>query len=821
MWLSFREQQTQSCAFVNHVSQAGFESVSWVHCQPILDALDLLNSASQTGFSQSRQRLRIRRKLHKMPQGRLTAHDTEEIKRILALCREMQSTKTCSDLLDEGSFWSAQFDVARTDRTLYHHVMKLSGQWVREGRYARYSTVDLLFIYEEVLPLFANWLHYAQKELAIKGYRLKPALKLTYTAYLDGLLKELKMEEKTIRASLLSRITAFSEEGAFNPVFAFISRLQRFVTKMPNEFVETASIAPEPLTPRQFNQVRQIIERDGQAEEKGALYALPYYEGLSDFDAQQEIQLTKNTAYRKAQTGRFYRLPAVVQSEIPFSPPFYFLWLPQFLWVLFKDAQIRYQFFQHETCQFLVMVTGERLGKDPLPVDTSIVNLPTTPLWQASVDRLGYLAREEQRTQTAIASLSTFFHQRTQHLLNTYQNWLQQEATQTLSHQIQQLTTYLERRANVQPLTQADRLQLKACISTFKIQNRQWRSGLGLALLILRTHLLEMPELAENLPSFVQKSSDQMTMFERFYTDLLSVIHDYESTHSPLLPEDETHLHALKTILKAQEKQQDVITLRDVVVTYHQVEMKAKNTHTGFNLFLATDNELTQKLDTLLHQRDYQETTLSAKAQVTESMQRNEQWRFLDHVAIQLKIPEENPIPENITFSGACHLFQFAWIKNPLEKDREALKHDMQVLQGYQQNTHLFKSHALVYLYYFVTALANLPSKAEFEQQLPTFRYLLTALINMDQSNPIGLGGFLDPLKTAEAHLSDATYCNRWDFFVKNHFELIANLLHQKYVAAMGVPKVARVNAINQQVVCDLMPPLPHSCDILSPPLNR
>ena len=525
MWFAFREDHGEPNSLLNQLLAAGFKSVSKADRQIIINALNLLDNAPQTGFTHFKQRLRLRRQMDSLPKGQLTAHDMQQLKSLLAQCREMQVTQKYNRLFDSGAFWTKQFDAVRKDRKAYRRVMKLSGQWLAEGRYMRYSTLDLLSIYKRLLPLFANWLNYAEEELLAKSHRLNSALITEYSAYLEGLSQELQMEQKKIRLALLERLTAFTEPSVFiNPVLALIHQLQQWVGNTSSEPIELQMVAREAMTPKQFKKIRHLIEKEGDPAEKATLYTLPIYQDLLLSQA-SEILLDPNTPHRKTHRGYVYYLPPTIHPHIPLEPPFY-LRLPSFLWGLFKAEHIRYYFFQHHTCQFLLMMKLDTLLREKaLSADTPMVNLTTTAFWQLASKRLSYLAAEKQRTQAAQASLISFFHRDTYQILNTYHHWLQQETTQVLSQQMQQLSGYFEIRAKTQPLTEIDRIQLEGLIESLETQNHQWGNPLGVELTMLRSHLLDTTDLPDTfLLALLQKPVEQMTIFERFYKDVFKVI---------------------------------------------------------------------------------------------------------------------------------------------------------------------------------------------------------------------------------------------------------------------------------------------------------
>ena len=193
-----------------------------------------------------------------------------------------------------------------------------------------------------------------------------------------------------------------------------------------------------------------------------------------------------------------------------------------------------------------------------------------------------------------------------------------------------------------------------------------------------------------------------------------------------LLPEDEAHIRTLKSILKESETKQDVITLREAVVTY-QSHMQPNNVIGIFRRFLGSNNLLVEKLNDLFNQPCYQTMSLYAYEQVEQS-------KVLDKIETQLKCLTPKPSTFHAVDSPVTlDMTQLTWIKNPLEKEIDALKNDMAMLLRYQTNYPTLKYQVLGYLYYFVTAFANLPSKTAFEAKLPIFRYVIAELKAIEQ----------------------------------------------------------------------------------------
>lgn len=343
-------------------------------------------------------------------------------------------------------------------------------------------------------------------------------------------------------------------------------------------------------------------------------------------------------------------------------------------------------------------------------------------------------------------------------------------------------------------MTQTDKIHLKELLDALEAQYHAWGHALPLGGITLRTRFEETTGLPDNaLPAFIQKPVEQMSIFERFYTDLFKFIHDYEQTTPIRLPDDEQHLQELKTILKKHEKKQDAIHLRQAVVAYRASMEVHPFTQYFMQLFKPT-SLLADQLDELLNQLHYQESSLYTAEHQAQRV-------VINQIEERLKPSTESPyvftqIPVSPIISNAVEL---DWISNPMEKSIALLKEDMAILRRYQTDPPIFKQQVLGYFYYFVSALAHLPSKAAFETKLPLFRYVITELTQLDHNKAVNLEGFLHPLRIAETNLLKPLYRNQWTFFVKNHFEIICDRLHQKYPMLPskleGLPVVAERNA--------------------------
>jgi hypothetical protein len=112
-----------------------------------------------------------------------------------AACMQFNDTKWWRELKENNPHWRM---VIGTEQV----------KWGSHGQYGQYSTPDLVYVYENIVPVFATWLGWARLELNTNYKKIPKDLADEYQAYLDGLSLAIEREKEAIRASFIARIRA-------------------------------------------------------------------------------------------------------------------------------------------------------------------------------------------------------------------------------------------------------------------------------------------------------------------------------------------------------------------------------------------------------------------------------------------------------------------------------------------------------------------------------------------------------------------------------------------------------------------------------------
>ena len=224
-------------------------------------------------------------------------------------------------------------------------LVALQKKWLLQRAYAHYSTLDVLHVYETVMPVFSEWLHYAKTELKKQGDQLNPALKSDYQRYLTWFENALREEKSVLRGCLHERLAVGLKKGygAWDNVIEGMRAELKAIDLLPREPKLEKALAYGHLTPEAFVSIRQILEKDGSTQEKRALQALAY-DRLS-FD---------NRLYFVQHNTQNLTPISLSRSQTMSMKSTLYPYLPRFLQWLFWDEEVRAHFFEHPHCQFLL-----------------------------------------------------------------------------------------------------------------------------------------------------------------------------------------------------------------------------------------------------------------------------------------------------------------------------------------------------------------------------------------------------------------------------------------------------------------------------------
>ncbi len=313
-----------------------------------------------------------------------------------------------------------------------HQVLhELQKTWIWQNAYAHYSTIDIIHVYETVIPVFSEWLHYAKTELKERNNTLTPRLKRFYQNYLTWFEGALAEEKALLRTCMRERLVVGIKKGygVWDNVIAGIRDELKMMGILPKEPKLDKALAYGHLTPQAFVTIRKIIEQEGNPAEKNALYAL-----TGDYPNAFDKSPTFYQHYRIDSQGCCYFIPPARSDMIPMKPPFY-LKLPRFLQQLFWGDVLIYTFFQQANCQFL-LAQNRALLKTPLDtLSVAVEQLLDHPAWKQSRLCLQLCRMEYERTTQWLKHILLFFFPSVKTLLEGYQadlkanaeNWANQQ----------------------------------------------------------------------------------------------------------------------------------------------------------------------------------------------------------------------------------------------------------------------------------------------------------------------------------------------------------------------------------------------------------
>jgi|GEM_PF-3088692 len=296
-------------------------------------------------------------------------------------------------------------------------LQTLQKNWLGQSAYAHYSTLDVIRVYESIIPVFSEWLHYAKTELEQRGVALTPRLKTFYQNYLTWFEGALAEEKALLRSSLRERLAVGLKKGygTWDNVIESLREELKAIGILPKEPKLEKALAYGYLTPEAFVTIRRIIEQEGSEAEKERLYAL-----TGDYPEPFDKSAMFYQHYRIDDKGCRYFIPPARSDMIPPKPPLY-LKLPRFLQQLFWGDVVMYTFFQQANCQFLLAQNKALLAA---PIDSSTITLDWLidhPAWKQSQLCLQLCRMEYERTHQWLNHILLFLFPSVKTLLQGYQ----------------------------------------------------------------------------------------------------------------------------------------------------------------------------------------------------------------------------------------------------------------------------------------------------------------------------------------------------------------------------------------------------------------
>jgi hypothetical protein len=499
--------------------------------------------------------------------------------------------QTQRDFFDDPLWWSGCFEKVKslplTQQANAQAVLeRLQQTWMLESRYAHYSTLDLLHVYQSLMPVFSEWLGYAKTELEKHRAKVSPDLLNAYQHYLTWFEEALLAEKATLRACLQGRLALGLRAGNGswdNVINALYVELQT-LDILPQQRKLAKALGYGHLTPEAFVDIRAIIEGDGSQAEKKAFYALDYHRSFESTDNRMYPH------YRFDEHGHSYFIPPRLSAEIPLTPPFY-AQLPAFLHPLFWGEMVAFAFFQHPHCQFLLAQEAAFLNT-PLPL-TNIIHdhLLHHPTWQQSAMCLSYLARECQRVEKWLKykPVIAFLFPSAINLLQTYQQLLEDNAHCWMMKQVTMLKQVMTVKEN-QLLEASEKATLRKALAQLESLQQAWHFS-GDVLSELNNLTLSCHRLCHPGKDEI-KSSPDLSVRHQFHQFIAQAVHVFEITQTT----SAIDLSALKDQLCVDPALYDSMALRLWLVD----SIKAGT----------LPSELNVRLQAILDQPQFCETTL-------------------------------------------------------------------------------------------------------------------------------------------------------------------------------------------------------------------
>ena len=478
--------KTDNRGLFTQLRRHGFKATLDLHWKLLLDAIGLLDSHQLIRF-------KVRKKIKQLRESAGKAQTLDSVKALwqftqLITPKYLAWQKQQVELFNDPKWWEARLAAADTRENAKQTIQFLQQVWKQQSHYALYSTLDLMHVYENVFPLFYEWWVYAETELQKKKHYLPEKILRNYQEYLKNFAKSLAYEKQQVRMALKSRLVAglTQQNAQFDDVISMLQQDLQSLGVLSDPKPSPNEDYPGYLTPDVWLKMQQIIERDGNDNEKLDWYSLAY-----NTHRNPENNPLFYTYYRSTQEGDTYRIPSKLAPQIPTKIPFY-LKLPEFLHWFFTSDQLHYTFFQHATCQYLLAIE-QSFEQWQCPVNIRLIDLEKHQSWQGLQHLWAHLASEEVRIQTTKKDLFILFQEKVTPLFEGYHHHLHQLAHEILAKQIQMVNRALES-FQQKTMTDDEKKQLQQVLQQLQETAKCWKStsdlNSQLSMLVLNCHHL-------------------------------------------------------------------------------------------------------------------------------------------------------------------------------------------------------------------------------------------------------------------------------------------------------------------------------------------
>ena len=600
---AYQEVLSTPDTFFHRLRKAKIKAISLKNCQKILNALAVLEKSQQHGFFYlpfHESWCEARQRINSEP---LVNNTLQFLRQLVDIGQAGQANYKYYQQLKTSNFWVLQFQAVRHDAIVYHKMSLLHREWLKEIRYAGYSSQGLLWVYDTVFPVFKNWLEYANQEFVLKQKNMSAVLGWRYQGLLHQLNLELQREKQAIREALYQRLRMgfrFHKLGVEYWTLGFIAQINAIKGNNMDEKSdktkdEKLKVVPE-MTATTFQQATNMIENEGNSEEQEALFRK-----LSNKDEFVE---------RKDHVGKTYWIPKLLTDRISENPPFY-LKLPVFLQFLFWADALFYYFFKAAEAQAIFYKKHNFFPFDQWKIAPQ-KSIETVFSERGKNDFsvfLRELEAEKVRTQIALSKLSPFFHYFHYKAIKCYERWLYDSAKEVLQRYFKEFGAYLEEHAKRQvTVTDTDQQHLEGILDELKAQNQQWRTPVSLELASLR---LQAVNLHINP---VTNGDENKNTFKSLYAEFFQIIQAYEAKLTTVSEKTPALLNDLKQYLKQSE------TAGNAADLYANIK-KSRNRLEEISLFdpfFWHSRDLKEQLDGLLDRCDKEITDSSVQQQITQ-----------------------------------------------------------------------------------------------------------------------------------------------------------------------------------------------------------
>ena len=380
--------------------------------------------------------------------------------------------KTQRQQLNDKTWWKSLAAKTKESEPIY-------SAWKAQDKYKYYQSHSLGFIYSTVIPVFTHWLKLARAELKLKAHKLAVTQKNDYKKFLKALANFIEDHKKALRISMLARLTAGANRQDIRFDDVTVATLNQLEDIGAMEKTEKPSMPLRGMTPTTFFEFMRILQQEGSGQERHALNALPYFK-----HTQAVTYRTFTVVSGKKPITLHYLVPTACAEFIAKRPPFY-LKLPRFLHRFFAGIKFRYEFFQHETAQYL-LAAHTTLDTLAIPESITLANLDQLPLLHDARYFETLVIQEQQRQAEWLKKLSGVLYTKERAMLRHYYQHLKKVGATLMFKKVDLLEAiiqqYEKRDTN---LSREEKVNLRALLDEIKADQQQW--GLHFKFLHLET----------------------------------------------------------------------------------------------------------------------------------------------------------------------------------------------------------------------------------------------------------------------------------------------------------------------------------------------